>query len=56
MALESSLVFFGLQACLLAFPGGFPVVSGRLPGCLARLLSLCLIAGVFAVCANREAW
>jgi len=49
VALESSLVFFGLQACLLAFPGGFPVVSGRLSGCLVCMLPLCLIAGVFAV-------
>jgi len=24
LALKSSLVFFGLQACLLAFSGGFP--------------------------------
>jgi len=49
VALKSSLVFFGLQACLLAFPGGFPVVSGRFPGYLVRLLPLRLIAGVFAV-------
>ena len=49
MALKSFPVFFGLQACLLAFPGGFPVVSGRLPGYLMRLLPLRLIARVFAV-------
>jgi len=50
---------FGLQACLLAFPGGFPVVSGRLPGCLACMLPLCLIAGVFAVrtgLKTRKVW